>query len=106
MFLLAACSELRTIGARGMPNPTHVRDGVLRLLKGAGPPLFFWSIGMLFAHHPMLFSRMQGVQIDHEDPRFINYLLEHGYQWLTGNRLHRELWNPPFFYPATNALAF
>src|SRR5262249_33271320 len=60
----------------------------------------------LFAHHPMLFAGMRRVQIDHEDPRFINYLLEHVYQWLRGNPLHRELWSPPIFYPTREVLAF
>jgi hypothetical protein len=75
-------------------------------IKRSGLPIFFYFIGILFAHHPMLFSGLRRVQIDHEDPRFINYLLEHTYQWLRGYPLHGELWSPPFFYPAQEVLAF
>ncbi len=75
-------------------------------IKRYGLPILFCFIGLLFAHHPMLFSGLRRVQIDHEDPRFINYLLEHSYQWLRGNPLHGELWSPPFFYPAQKVLAF
>src|SRR5271166_1575721 len=75
-------------------------------IKRYGLPIFFYFIGILFAHHPMLFSALRRVQIDHEDPRFINYLLEHTYQWLRGNPLHGEIWSPPFFYPAQEVLAF
>jgi hypothetical protein len=54
----------------------------------------------------MLFSGLRRVQIRHEDPRLINYLLEHGYLWLRGHPLHRDLWSPPFFYPAKGVLAY
>jgi hypothetical protein len=54
----------------------------------------------------MLFSGFRRVQIRHEDPRLINYLLEHGYLWLRGHALHRDLWSPPFFYPAKGVLAY
>ena len=63
-------------------------------------------VGILFANHPMLFSGLSRIQLNHEDPRLINYLLEHGYLWLRGTPLHRELWNPPFYFPATNVLAY
>ena len=69
-------------------------------------PIGFCVVGICFAHHPMLLSGLRRVQIDHEDPRLINYLLEHGYQWLAGNPLHSQLWSPPFFYPVRDALAF
>ncbi len=69
-------------------------------------PLGVCIVGILFAHHPMLFSGLRRIQIDHEDPRLINYLLEHGYQRLLGTPLHARLWSPPFFYPAPHALAF
>ena len=45
-------------------------------------------------------------QIRHEDPRLINYLLEHSYLWLRDIPLHRDLWTPPFFYPTRDTFAF
>jgi hypothetical protein len=29
----------------------------------------------------------------------VNYVQEHDYRWLTGDKLHRSLWSPPIFYP-------
>jgi len=37
------------------------------------------------------------------DARFINYILEHGYQYLTGHR--DSFYNAPFFYPEKNVIA-
>jgi hypothetical protein len=75
-------------------------------IRRYGPTLLLYALGILIAHHPMLFSGLHGIQGAHEDPRFINYVLEHSYQWLRGNPLHREIWDPPFFYPAREVLAF
>jgi hypothetical protein len=38
------------------------------------------------------------------DSRFNNYILEHGYRWLT-RRPHGSFWSPPFCYPARNMAA-
>src|SRR3954464_8645826 len=65
-------------------------------LRQAWLPAAGCLVGILFANHPMLFSGLRRVTLNHEDPRLISYLLEHGYLWLKGNPLHRELWNPPF----------
>lgn len=66
----------------------------------------FCLLGLVVAHHPMLLSGFDGVQIRHEDPRLINFLLEHAYQWAVGNPLHRDVWSPPFFFPAKGTLAY
>jgi hypothetical protein len=62
-------------------------------------------LGLLMAHHPMLFcglARMQGS----EDSRLINYLLEHSYRWIKQEPLHREFWDIPIFYPTRNTAGF
>jgi len=41
---------------------------------------------------------------DYGDARFINYVLEHGYQYIIGNR--DSFYNAPFFYPASNVIAY
>jgi hypothetical protein len=38
------------------------------------------------------------------DSRFINFVLEHGYQFIIGNE--PSFYNAPFFYPTKNTLAF
>jgi len=37
--------------------------------------------------------------------RLIEYLLEHGYRWVSGDPAHAHFWNAPFFYPLTNTTA-
>src|SRR5262245_22439071 len=58
------------------------------------------GLGLMMAHHPMLLSGLQRVQVNLGDTRFNNYVLEHAYRWLIGARHHGEFWNPPFYYPA------
>ncbi|UQZ91432.1 hypothetical protein C4J81_19230 (plasmid) [Deltaproteobacteria bacterium Smac51] len=49
------------------------------------------------------FSMLPG---DNGDGRFNHYILEHGWQWISGNPLHSEFWNAPFFYPTENVMAY
>ncbi len=46
------------------------------------------------------------IQTDVGDTRINNYLLEHGFQWISGNPVHHNIWSPPFFYPDPNAAAY
>ncbi|MCO6499619.1 MAG: hypothetical protein J5I47_04470 [Vicingus serpentipes] len=41
---------------------------------------------------------------DMGDTRFNNYILEHGYQYLTGQV--KEYWSAPFLYPTKNVIAY
>lgn len=68
-------------------------------------PYLFLAFGLIIFSHPMLLDsgKLPG---DIGDARFINYVLEHGYQWLIGNNLHNSFWNMPIFYPHENSLAF
>jgi hypothetical protein len=63
-------------------------------------------VGLVFAHHPILFSGFRRIQTDLADGRLIHYLLEHGYLWFKGIAGHRRFWDPPFFYPVLNATAY
>lgn len=47
------------------------------------------------------FSFMPG---DLGDARFNNYVLEHGYRWLSVSE--QSFWNAPFFYPAPNVISY
>jgi hypothetical protein len=62
--------------------------------------------GLVMMYHPMLFSRFARIQTAADDPRLINYLLEHSYLWITREPAHRSFWDIPFFYPARNVTAF
>ncbi len=77
-------------------------------MKAVGPltPIVVWCAGLLLAHHPMLLSGLDRIQGDLLDARFVNYVLEHGFRWVTGAPGHRDFWSPPFFHPARNAAAY
>ncbi len=62
--------------------------------------------GLLLAFYPTILSGFRRLQVDEADTRFNNYLLEHSYRWVTRDPLHSYLWDPPFFYPANNVLAY
>jgi hypothetical protein len=59
---------------------------------------------MLIAFYPILFSGFARSQFDLGDARMNNYVLEHGYRWLTG--AHPSFWDPPIFFPAKNVAAY
>jgi hypothetical protein len=69
-------------------------------------PVFFLAMGLFLLFHPMILSGLALIQTDPGDPRYDNYLLEHGYQWITGNPAHKSFWNAPFFFPAVNTAAY
>ncbi len=66
----------------------------------------FGVLGVVLAHHPMIFSGFRRIQADLGDSRLINYLLEHGYLWAQRDPEHLEFWSPPFFYPLKNVAAY
>ena len=66
----------------------------------------FVILGLFAACHPMILSGLHLMQADSCDSRLNNYILEHGYQWISGNKLHRDFWNPPVFFPAANTAAY
>jgi len=70
----------------------------------AAPAL--WLLGLLVAFHPALASGFAVLQIPPGDPRLVEYVLEHGWRWLTGAPLHGAFWSPPVFHPARNVGAY
>jgi hypothetical protein len=69
------------------------------------PPAFL-IIGMLAMFHPMILSGLAMVQTDAGDPRQTNYVLEHTYQWISGNPLHARFWDLPIFFPVSNTASY
>jgi hypothetical protein len=63
-------------------------------------------LGVFLTFRPTLLSGFQWMQTDPGDTRLNNYFLEHGYLWITGHPLHSTFWNPPFYYPEKNVLAY
>jgi hypothetical protein len=64
------------------------------------------GLGLIMAYFPMIFSGLRLMQTDPGDTRLNNYILEHCYLWLTGSPIHSSFWDPPFFYPVKNVLAY
>ncbi len=77
-----------------------------RLRSAVLIPIAFWAAGMIVAHHPMIFSGFRLLQQDRFDSRFLHYMLEHGYRWISGDAQHRTFWDPPIFHPARNVAAY
>jgi hypothetical protein len=75
-------------------------------MKHAALLLLGGAAALLLAFHPMLFSGLTQIPGDLGDARLINYLLEHSWRWLLREPLHRDIWSPPVFYPATNTAAY
>jgi hypothetical protein len=73
---------------------------------GAAVPLVVLAAGLACAFGPTIFSGFRRLQTDPGDTRFNHYVLEHSFRWVRGDELHRELWNPPFFAPQKNVLAY
>ena len=63
-------------------------------------------VGVFLVFSPTLLSGFRLMQTDLGDTRFLNYMLEHSFQWVTGNSLHSSFWSPPFFWPARNVAAY
>lgn len=64
------------------------------------------SFGVLIEFYPTLFSGFAHMQTAPDDPRFLNYVLEHYFQLLFNKEYIGTLWSPQFYYPFKNVLAF
>ncbi|MBI5250401.1 MAG: hypothetical protein HY912_12975 [Desulfomonile tiedjei] len=68
--------------------------------------LMFLMLGIVAFFHPTILSGFTFIQTDPGDTRFNNYVLEHCFQWISGNPLHSNLWDCPIFYPLTNTASY
>lgn len=69
-----------------------------------GIPILAFLLGLWYFCFRILGVGLEFIPGDLGDSRFINYLLEHGYQWSTGSS--PSFWNVGFMYPFENVLAF
>ncbi len=60
-------------------------------------------VGLAISCWPMWRSGFALMECDPGDTRHLNYVLEWGHRWLTGNA---ALWSPPFFFPERNVAAY
>jgi hypothetical protein len=77
--------------------------------RGVGAVLLTLTLGLLglsMLFLPTLRSGFHQVLGDLGDSRFVNYLLEHSLRWLLRQPAHAQFWDPPFFYPVKNVLAW
>ncbi|MCJ8291503.1 MAG: hypothetical protein MJK07_17160 [Flavobacteriales bacterium] len=69
-----------------------------------GLPIVIFLLGLWYFCFRILGFGLEFVPGDMGDSRFINYLLEHGYQWSAGNS--PSFWNAGFMYPYQDSIAF
>jgi hypothetical protein len=63
-------------------------------------------IGLFTAFYPILISGFQLAQADPGDSRLTHYILEHAYQLVFNRQYPGTIFDPPFFAPYPNDLAF
>jgi hypothetical protein len=66
-------------------------------------PFLLFGFGIWFFNVRILDFSFAYVPGDLGDARFINYLLEHGYQWITGDE--PSFWSARFMYPRPDTIA-
>ena len=63
-------------------------------------------LGIIAVFHPTIFTGFSQIQTDPGDTRLNNYILEHTHSWLINSNNHESFWDPPFFFPNKNVLAY
>lgn len=66
--------------------------------------LVIFAVGFITVIMPYFGYHLQFIPGNLGDARFNNYILEHGYKWLSGTA--SSFWNAPFFFPVPNTIAF
>jgi len=66
--------------------------------------LAVFAVGFITVIMPYFGFHLQFIPGDLGDARFNNYILEHGYKWLSGKS--PSFWSAPFFFPIPNTVAF
>lgn len=69
-----------------------------------GLPILIFLFGLWYFCFRILGFGLEFIPGDLGDSRFINYLLEHGYQWSLGNK--DSFWSAGFMYPSPDSIAF
>lgn len=76
------------------------------MLKKFSPyfPFICYLLGISFFCWRVVGFNFEFLPGDAGDARFINFLMEHGFQWLSGNVDH--FWDAQFMYPFKDSIAF
>lgn len=64
------------------------------------------AIGLFFFYFRSFRAGFSLLPGDSADGRLCHYFLEHSWLWISGDTLHAEFWNAPFFYPVKNVMAY
>ena len=88
-----------------MPSFSWRRWTGFTALEGAGFS-FVLLLGLVAVFHPALFSGFRLMMTDPGDTRFVQYLFEHSWLWVTQVGGHESYWDAPFFHPVANAMAY
>lgn len=76
----------------------HIQSNWQRIL-----PILVFAFGFWYFCLRILGIGLEYIPGDLGDARFINYLFEHGYSWLSGQT--DSFWNAPYMYPHMNTIA-
>ncbi len=75
-------------------------------ITGLLAPAIGWTVGLVIMAWPTFSTAFRKVQGGLGDSRLVNFSLEHGYRWLMGMPLAKDLWSPPIFYPVTGTATY
>jgi hypothetical protein len=98
--------------SRGCPTlnsePRQTEESEPQLLRqrrwGVVFAVFVLAAGMVLVPFRATGFRLTNLPGDEIDSHFNLYVLEHGWQWLSGKQ--PRFWDAPFFYPQPNVLAY
>ena len=82
------------------------KPGLLSTLGPFALPAGAWIAGLLAIFWQVVMSGLELTFAGLDDPRLVNFILEHGYRWLLGYPAHADFWSPPVYYPHTNISAY
>ncbi len=75
-------------------------------LRRLALPLAGWACGVSMVFHEAVLTGLRKMDGGLGDARLINFILEHGYRWLSGRPPHEAFWSPPVFFPHENVAAY
>lgn len=67
--------------------------------------ILFLILGLGIFFYPYFFSDFNALAGDYIDSRYLNYILEHFWQFINQISPHQSLWDIPMYYPSKNTLA-
>lgn len=85
--------------------PTVAQPITSQWLRWLGWPVLFCVVGLLMSYRLPVFSGLAWIPLGSGDGKLNHAYLEHSWLWVSGDPLHTDLWNAPFFYPLARVMA-